>query len=93
LNHWIGTITISNLGMFGVSYFDAILPSGTGTILAISAALPRVVQLPSGHFGVQKYMTVTVTSDHRHIYGADAAKFLADLADILENNVQSLTMG
>jgi pyruvate dehydrogenase E2 component (dihydrolipoamide acetyltransferase) len=38
-------------------------------------------------------MTVTITCDHRHIYGADAAEFLKDLADLLENNVQSLTMG
>lgn len=75
-----GTITISNLGMFGVSSFDAILPYGMGAILAISASQPKVVQLPNGFFGVQKVMTVTVTSDHRHIYGADVAEFLKDLA-------------
>jgi len=88
-----GTITISNLGMYGVSSFDAILPYGMGAILAISASQPRVVQMPNGYFGVQKAMTVTVTSDHRHIYGADVAQFLKDLADILENDVQQLTMG
>jgi pyruvate dehydrogenase E2 component (dihydrolipoamide acetyltransferase) len=43
-----GTITISNLGMFGVAHFDAILPPNQGTILAISAALPRVVQVGVG---------------------------------------------
>ncbi len=75
-----GTFTISNLGMFGVQQFDAILPPGTGSILAIAAALPRVVQQKNGHFGVQKSMTVTITCDHRHIYGADAAEFLKDLA-------------
>lgn len=79
--------------MYGVSSFDAILPHGMGAILAISASLPRVVQLPNGHFGVKKVMTVTVTSDHRHIYGADVAEFLKDLANLLENDVQSLTMG
>jgi pyruvate dehydrogenase E2 component (dihydrolipoamide acetyltransferase) len=88
-----GTFTISNLGMFGVQQFDAILPPGTGSILAIAASTPKVVQLKNGHFGVQKSMTVTITSDHRHIYGADAAEFLKDLADLLENNVQSLLMG
>jgi len=88
-----GTFTISNLGMFGVAQFDAILPPGTGSILAIAASTPKVVQLKNGHFGVQKSMTVTITCDHRHIYGADAAEFLKDLADLLENNVQSLTMG
>jgi len=88
-----GTFTISNLGMFGVQQFDAILPPGTGSILAIAASTPKVVQLKNGHFGVQKAMTVTITCDHRHIYGADAAEFLKDLADLIENNAQSLTMG
>ena len=76
----LGTFTISNLGMFGVGQFDAILPPGTGSILAIAASTPKVVQLKNGHFGVQKSMTVTITCDHRHIYGADAAEFLRDLA-------------
>lgn len=75
-----GTFTISNLGMFGVQQFDAILPPGTGSILAIAASTPKVVQLKNGHFGVRKSMTVTITCDHRHIYGADAAEFLKDLA-------------
>jgi pyruvate dehydrogenase E2 component (dihydrolipoamide acetyltransferase) len=75
-----GTITISNLGMFGVQQFDAILPPNTGSILAIASSLPKVVQLKNGHFGVQKSMIVTLTCDHRHIYGADAAEFLKDLA-------------
>ena len=66
--------------MFGVQQFDAILPPGTGSILAIAASLPKVVQLKNGHFGVQKSMAVTITCDHRHIYGADAAEFLKDLA-------------
>jgi pyruvate dehydrogenase E2 component (dihydrolipoamide acetyltransferase) len=88
-----GTFTISNLGMFGVQQFDAILPPGTGSILAIAASTPKVVQLKNGHFGVQKSMTVTITCDHRHIYGADAAEFLKDLADLLENNSMSLVMG
>ena len=80
LHYFTGTFTISNLGMFGVAQFDAILPPGTGSILAIAASTPKVVQLKTGHFGVQKSMTVTITCDHRHIYGADAAEFLKDLA-------------
>lgn len=88
-----GTFTISNLGMFGVSQFDAILPPGTGSILAIAASTPKVVQNANGFFGVKKSMTVTITCDHRHIYGADAAQFLKDLADLLENNCDSLLMG
>ena len=71
-----GTFTISNLGMFGVEQFDAILPPGTGAILAIAASTPKVVQKEGGALAVQKSMTVTITADHRHIYGADAAEFL-----------------
>lgn len=88
-----GTFTISNLGMFGVQQFDAILPPGTGSILAIAASTPKVVQQKNGHFGVRKSMTVTITCDHRHIYGADAAGFLADLADIIENRPKDMLMG
>jgi len=62
-----GTFTISNLGMFGVQQFDAILPSGTGSILAIAASTPKVIQTKDGKLAVQKSMTVTITCDHRHI--------------------------
>eukprot|EP00903_Cladosiphon_okamuranus_P005907 g5841.t1 len=81
-----GTFTITNLGMFGVSDFAAILPTKMGAILAIGGSLPTVVQKEDGSFGVVKEMTVTITCDHRHIYGADAALFLAGLADLMENN-------
>jgi len=85
-----GTFVISNLGMFGVKQFDAILPVGIGSILAIAASTPTVVVQENGHFGVKKMMTVTITCDHRHIYGADAANFLKDLAELMEKNVESL---
>lgn len=75
-----GTITISNLGMFGVNQFDAILPYGMGTILAISSSIPKVVPGMNGFFQVKKMMSVTITCDHRHIYGAHGAEFLRDLA-------------
>lgn len=87
-----GTFAISNLGMFGVSQFDAILPHGTGAILAVSSSLPTVVAQKNGFFGVQKQMTVTITCDHRHIYGADAAMYLKDLADLIENRVDELLL-
>ncbi len=87
-----GTFTLSNLGMFGVDTFDAILPPGQGSILAIGGAKPTVVATPDGMMGVKKQMTVNITCDHRIIYGADAAAFLKDLADLLENNTQSLTL-
>ena len=87
-----GTFTISNLGMFGVDRFDAILPPGTGAILAIGASLPAVVATDDGLFGVKRQMQVNLTADHRIIYGAHAAAFLKDLAKLIETNVQSLTL-
>jgi pyruvate dehydrogenase E2 component (dihydrolipoamide acetyltransferase) len=87
-----GTFTISNLGMFGVDRFTAILPPNQGAILAVGASRPQIVVNKDGLFGVQKQMTVNLTSDHRVIYGADAASFLQDLAKLLETEVQSLTM-
>jgi pyruvate dehydrogenase E2 component (dihydrolipoamide acetyltransferase) len=87
-----GTFTLSNLGMFGVDSFDAILPPGQGSILAIGAAKPTVVATADGLMGVKRQMRVNITCDHRIIYGADAAGFLKDLADVIENNPQSLTL-
>ncbi|QQE67251.1 branched-chain alpha-keto acid dehydrogenase subunit E2 [Leptolyngbya sp. BL0902] len=87
-----GTFTLSNLGMFGVDSFDAILPPGQGSILAIGAAKPTVVATADGLMGVKRQMRVNITCDHRIIYGADAASFLKDLADVIENNPQSLTL-
>jgi pyruvate dehydrogenase E2 component (dihydrolipoamide acetyltransferase) len=87
-----GTFTISNLGMFGVDSFDAILPPGQGSILAIGASKPTVVANEDGTLGVQRQMTVNITCDHRNIYGADAAAFLKDLADKIENDTASLTL-
>jgi pyruvate dehydrogenase E2 component (dihydrolipoamide acetyltransferase) len=87
-----GTFTLSNLGMFGVDKFDAILPPGQGSILAIGASRPTVVATADGLMGVKRQMQVNITCDHRIIYGADAASFLKDLADVIENNPQSLTL-
>ncbi len=87
-----GTFTISNLGMYGVDRFDAILPPGTGAILAVGASRPRVVATPEGAIMVQTQMEVNLTADHRTIYGAQAAQFLKDLADLLENHGEQLTL-
>ncbi len=87
-----GTFTLSNLGMFGVDRFDAILPPGQGSILAIGASRPQVVATADGLLGVRQQMQVNITCDHRIIYGATAAAFLQDLAKLIETNTQSLTM-
>ena len=87
-----GTFTLSNLGMFGVSNFDAILPPGQGSILAIGSARPQVVASEDGMMGIKKQMNVNITCDHRIIYGAHAAAFLQDLAKLIETEPQSLTL-
>jgi pyruvate dehydrogenase E2 component (dihydrolipoamide acetyltransferase) len=87
-----GTFTLSNLGMFGVDKFDAILPPNQGSILAIGSSRQQVVANEEGLIGVKRQMQVNITCDHRIIYGADAASFLQDLAKLIETNPQSLTL-
>jgi pyruvate dehydrogenase E2 component (dihydrolipoamide acetyltransferase) len=87
-----GTFTLSNLGMFGVDNFDAILPPGQGSILAVGGSKPQMVVDDAGMMGVKRQMKVNITSDHRIIYGAQAAAFLKDLATLIETNPQSLTL-
>jgi pyruvate dehydrogenase E2 component (dihydrolipoamide acetyltransferase) len=85
-----GTFTLSNLGMFGVDRFDAILPPGTGAILAVAASRPTVVAAKDGSISVKNQMQVNLTCDHRTIYGAHAAAFLKDLAQLIETSPESL---
>ena len=87
-----GTFTLSNLGMFGVDRFDAILPPGTGAILAVAASRPTVVAGKDGAIRVANQMQVNLTCDHRTIYGAHAAAFLKDLAQLIEANPESLAL-
>lgn len=87
-----GTFSISNLGMFGVDRFDAILTPGQGAIMAVGASRPQVVATPDGMMGIRSQMQVNVTADHRVIYGAHVAAFLKDLAKLIETDPQSLTL-
>lgn len=87
-----GTFTVSNLGMFGVDRFDAILPPGTGAILAVGGSRPVVAANADGSIAVRRQMQVNLTADHRVIYGADAAGFLRDLAQLIETNPESLAL-
>ena len=78
--------------MFGVDRFDAILPPGTGAILAVAASRPTVVADKAGSISVKPQMQVNLTADHRVIYGADGAAFLKDLAELIETRPESLTL-
>mmetsp|Transcript_5257 Transcript_5257/g.17569 ORF Transcript_5257/g.17569 Transcript_5257/m.17569 type:complete len:484 (-) Transcript_5257:147-1598(-) len=79
-----GNFTISNMGMFGVDVFDAILPPGQSCILAVGGSKPTVVPIDGG-IGVKTMMTVNLTADHRHINGDVAATFLKTLKAVIED--------
>jgi pyruvate dehydrogenase E2 component (dihydrolipoamide acetyltransferase) len=79
-----GTFTVSSLGMFGVRQFDAIINPPQVAILAIGAMEERPL-VRDGALAVGHLATVTLSSDHRVVDGADAAGFLATLRDIVAN--------
>ncbi len=79
-----GTFTISNLGMFGVSRFTAIINPPQVAILAVGAIENRVVAAGADAFAVRPQLTLTLAADHRVVDGALAARFLARLKEVLE---------
>jgi pyruvate dehydrogenase E2 component (dihydrolipoamide acetyltransferase) len=78
-----GTFTVSNLGMFGVTAFTAIINGGQAGILSVGA-LRDVPVVESGRIVPGKRMALTLACDHRILYGADAAEFLARIRALLE---------
>jgi pyruvate dehydrogenase E2 component (dihydrolipoamide acetyltransferase) len=78
-----GTFTVSNLGMFGVSTFTAIINPPQAAILSVGALGPRAV-VRDGEIVARHTMTATLACDHRILYGADAAIFLARIRELLE---------
>jgi pyruvate dehydrogenase E2 component (dihydrolipoamide acetyltransferase) len=78
------TFSISNLGMFGIDEFTAVINPPEGAILAVGAMAPRPV-VRDGEIVVRQTMRVTMSCDHRVIDGATGAKFLQTFKKILEN--------
>jgi pyruvate dehydrogenase E2 component (dihydrolipoamide acetyltransferase) len=78
-----GTFSVSNLGMFGVEEFTAIINPPESCILAVGAATPTPV-VREGQVVVRDMMKVTLSVDHRALDGATAARFLQDLKRLLE---------
>jgi pyruvate dehydrogenase E2 component (dihydrolipoamide acetyltransferase) len=78
-----GTFTVSNLGMFGVSAFTAIINPPQAAILSVGSLGPSAV-VWDGVVEARNTMTVTLACDHRILYGADGAKFLARVRELLE---------
>ncbi len=78
------TFTISNLGMYGIDEFTAVINPPAATILAVGATRERPVVV-DGAVEIRARMRVTLSCDHRAVDGAMGAEFLATFADMLEN--------
>jgi pyruvate dehydrogenase E2 component (dihydrolipoamide acetyltransferase) len=78
------TFTVSNLGMLGVTRFTAVINPPQAAILAVGAANQRAVVGADGTISVRRVMELTISADHRIVYGADAAEFLATVRKRLE---------
>ncbi|WP_417603494.1 pyruvate dehydrogenase complex dihydrolipoamide acetyltransferase [Primorskyibacter flagellatus] len=80
-----GSFAISNLGMFGVENFDAVINPPHGAILAVGAGIKKPVVGPDGDLTAATIMSVTLSVDHRVIDGALGAELLAAIKENLEN--------
>jgi pyruvate dehydrogenase E2 component (dihydrolipoamide acetyltransferase) len=85
-----GTFTVSNLGMFGVSRFTAVINAPQAAILAVGAAIARAVPDEVGRLRARRVMELTLSADHRILYGADAAAFLGSVRTPLEKPLRLL---
>ncbi len=82
-----GTFTISNLGMFGVRRFNAVINPPQAAILAVGEVSRRAVVDEDGRIVARLRMEVALSCDHRVVYGAEAARFLQRLRELLERPV------
>ncbi|MFD6156946.1 dihydrolipoamide acetyltransferase family protein [Nocardia sp. NPDC060256] len=85
-----GTFTLSNLGMFGIEHFTAVINPPESAILAVGAATDEL-RLDDGTVVTRKILRVTLSADHRAIDGAVAAQFLAHLKELLEHPLRIVT--
>ncbi len=85
-----GTFTLSNLGMFGIEEFTAVINPPESAILAIGAARDEL-RLDGDEVVSRKILRVTLSADHRAIDGAVAARFLRHLTDLLEHPLRIIT--
>lgn len=79
------TFSVSNLGMFGIENFDAIINPPQGAILAVGAALRRPVETAGGGIAFETRLPFTLSADHRAIDGAAGAQFLQTLKGLIEH--------
>jgi pyruvate dehydrogenase E2 component (dihydrolipoamide acetyltransferase) len=79
-----GTFTVSNLGMYGISNFHAVINTPQAGIIAVGELKAKPVVTDSGEIEARQMMGVTLACDHRILYGADGAIFLARVRELLE---------
>jgi pyruvate dehydrogenase E2 component (dihydrolipoamide acetyltransferase) len=79
-----GTFTVSNLGMYGISNFQAVINTPQAGILSVGELKAKPVVTDSGEIEARQLMGVTLACDHRILYGADGAVFLARVRELLE---------
>jgi len=80
-----GTFTVSNLGMYGISNFGAVINTPQAGILAVGEVKAKPAVSDSGEIEARQLMGVTLACDHRILYGADGAEFLARVRGLLES--------
>jgi len=85
-----GSMAISNLGMFGIENFDAVINPPHGSILAVGAGIKKPVIGKDGAVTVATVMSMTLSVDHRVIDGALGAEFLQQVVSLLENPITML---
>jgi pyruvate dehydrogenase E2 component (dihydrolipoamide acetyltransferase) len=85
-----GTFTVSNLGMYGVDSFSAIINLPQTAILAVGSLRPRPVVDESGAVVARPTIVLTLACDHRILYGVDGARFLARVRELLERPLSLL---
>jgi pyruvate dehydrogenase E2 component (dihydrolipoamide acetyltransferase) len=83
-----GTFTVSNLGMYGIDQFTAVINPPEAAILAVGAAVAEPVATEDGALEVHRRMRLTLSIDHRALDGATGAGFLAQLRSVLEHPLQ-----
>jgi pyruvate dehydrogenase E2 component (dihydrolipoamide acetyltransferase) len=79
-----GTFTVSNLGMYGVDSFSAVINPPQAAILAVGSLKPRPIVDETGSVVARPTVLLTLACDHRVLYGADGARFLARVRELLE---------
>jgi pyruvate dehydrogenase E2 component (dihydrolipoamide acetyltransferase) len=79
------TFTVSNLGMYGIERFTAIINPPQAALLAVGSLEKKPAVDERGRVVAREAMTLTLVCDHRILYGADGAKFLARVRELLEH--------